>query len=619
MVPAATQPAQPYHSNSHSAPAESPSSSPFKSRHISLQAHVETLQRLSQDPSYQHRPSLDPDPQPISPHYSYATTYPSPVESLKNLIDHEIRQELERYHQSHHAKKPIKSRKPSKTPRTPKEKPREKMGGHEGVVHQAPVKMSPIREVLFVAVVALAHFMTQAGLGQALAPLDIIGNTFHVQNIGQSSWFISGYALSVGTFILISGRLGDILGHKRMFCFGYAWFGMWSAFAGFAAYPRSQIWFDFCRAMQGIGPAIIMPNGLALFGRAYPPSIKKNIVFSIFGAVAPAGFVVGAAFGSLFAQLVWWPWAFWSFALTCWGLTIFAMMVIPKELSEKPVNPPGFDWTGSFLGVSGLILINIAWNNAPVYGWGNPVAYIVLIVGILCIVAFVWVEKRATSPILPISAINGTVLFVLACVGLGWGAFGVWVFYLFRFMETIRNYSPLQAAASFGPAPICGLIASGLTGFMLTHTPVSFTMMVAMFAFCIGIIVATTMPIEQTYWAQLFVSVLIMPFGMDMSFPAASVILSNHMPPEHQGLAQSLVNTVVNYTISLALGIAGTVEVNVIKHPKAGLEPGSPEFILYGYRSAFYTAIGLSALGVVCGVLFFLKSFRKEGWKVMDH
>jgi len=342
---------------------------------------------------------------------------------------------------------------------------------------------------------------------------------------------------------------------------------------------------------------------------------KKNIVFSIFGAVAPAGFVAGAATGGLFAQVVWWPWAFWSFGITCWGLAVFALLVVPRELSEKPMHPPGFDWTGSLMGVIGLILVNVAWNNGPLYGWSTPHVYFLLIIGMLCLVGFVWVEKRAESPILPMHAMTGTVNFVLACVGVGWGSFGVWVFYVFRFLHLIRGYSPLSSAAQFSPAVICGFLAAGMTGFMLTHTPVSFVMMVSMVAFCIGIIIAATQPAQQTYWAQMFVSVVVMPFGMDMSFPAASVILSNAMPPEHQGLAMSLVNTVVNYSISISLGIAGTVESQVIK----GMDPHSPETQLKGIRSAFYTAVGLSLAGVLCGALFFMRSLMKEGWKVMEH
>lgn len=93
---------------------------------------------------------------------------------------------------------------------------------------------------------------------------------------------------------------------------------------------------------------------------------------------------------------------------------------------------------------------------------------------------------------------------------------------------------------------------------------------------------------------------------MDMSFPAATIILSNHVPKRHQGIAASLVTTVVNYSISWGLGIAGTVEVHVNKG-------GADE--LAGYRGAWYSGIGLSGLGIIISLLFVLSSYRQAGKK----
>jgi MFS family permease len=468
--------------------------------------------------------------------------------------------------------------------------------------------MSRTRETLFVGICAVSHLLTQAALGQVLAPIDYIAPEFGDISPGEQSWFIAGYSLTVGTFIMISGRIGDIFGHKRVFAFGYAWLGVWSCFAGFSGYTGSQIFFDVCRAMQGIGPALLMPNALALFGRAYPPGVKKNIVFSIFGSLAPAGFVIGATFGSLFAQLAWWPWAFWTYGIAALMLGSLSILIIPAAFSTTPEPRPHFDWAGSIVIVAGLVLVNVAFNNAPLYGWTTPHVYFVLIIGLMCLGAFIWIERRAVNPLLPLRAMNRTVGYVLALVGVGWGSFGVWVFYNIRFLQHFRGATPLSVSAQYSPAVVAGLLAAGLTGFMLTHTPVSFVMMISMVAFFVGIIVACFQPMQQVYWAQTFVSILIMPFGMDMSFPAATVILSNHMPPDHQGLAASLVNTVVNYSISIALGIAGTVDVYA---------PFDSPF--QQNRNAFYLAMGLSGMGVLLGAMFFIHSWIKEGWVVMAH
>ena len=177
----------------------------------------------------------------------------------------------------------------------------------------------------------------------------------------------------------------------------------------------------------------------------------------------------------------------------------------------------------------------------------------------------------------------------------------------------MRGETPLLVSAEFTPALVCGLLAAGVTGFMLTHTPVAFTMLLAMIAFFVGQVITATQPVHQVYWAQMFVAILIMPFGMDMSFPAGTVILSNHMPREHQGLAASLVNTMVNYSISIALGIAGTVEVQV---NNKGL---TFEDQMWGIRCAWYTGVALAGCGVILGAIYFVRSMLKEGWKVEEH
>ncbi|WPG99311.1 Hypothetical protein R9X50_00212400 [Acrodontium crateriforme] len=478
--------------------------------------------------------------------------------------------------------------------------------------------ISTFHEVLFVAAVILANFMTLAGLGQAMGPREYISQTFRVTNAGEQSWFTASYSLTVGTFILVSGRMGDIIGHKRMLIFGYFFLGVWSSFSGFSAFVGQQSYFDFCRAFQGIGAAMLAPNALALLGRAYVPGLKKNVIFSLFGAMAPWGFIVGATASNLFAQLAWWPWLFWTYAIAAWGLAGFALLVIPQTLGYEAqfagcTKRPSMDWMGSTCGVTGLILFNIGINNAPLYGWRSPYVYFLLALGVFALAAFIWVQIHTSSPLIPAAAMNTTVLWTLLLVSLGWGSFGIWLYYTWRYLMDIRNLTALAVSAEFSPALIAGLVAAIATAFLLSHTPVSFTMFIAMCAFFAGEVISYTQPIKQTYWAQTFVAIIVLPFGMDMSFPAATILLSNYMPREHQGIAASLVNTVVNYSISMALGIAGSVEASV---SNGGL---TAEDFEWGIQCAFYTSLGLSGLGVFLGLCFFAKMLLKEGWKVMDY
>ena len=137
-------------------------------------------------------------------------------------------------------------------------------------------------------------------------------------------------------------------------------------------------------------------------------------------------------------------------------------------------------------------------------------------------------------------------------------------------------------------------------------------MTMALTAFTVGTILIATAPVEQSYWAQSFVCTLVIPWGMDMSFPAATLILSDAVDKEHQGIAASLVNTVVSYSISLALGFSGTVEGHVDHGGK------SPEDLLLGFRGAWYFAIGASGLGLFLSLLFLAKGYWKERRKQDD-
>jgi MFS family permease len=413
--------------------------------------------------------------------------------------------------------------------------------------------------------------------------------------------------LTVGTFNLVAGRLGDIFGHTLLFILGYAWFGLWSLIAGVAVYSHSLVFFAFCRAMQGIGPAVLMPCSLAILGRTYKPGRRKEMVFAIFGAVAPGGFVIGAVFSSLLAQLAWWPWTYWCMAITCSVLSVLAIWIIPAPAdddggSSDAGNQP-FDYLGAITGVSGLVLFNVAWNQAPNVGWQSPYVVVLLVLGLLFFAAFYIVERKVRQPLVPVSALKTETYFVLGCVALGWSSFGIFIYYIWQFLGNLRHETPLDITAQLVPASISGLCAAVTTGFLISRIRTSYIMVMAMTAFCVGNILIGTMPVGQIYWAQTFVGIVVICWGMDMSFPAATVILSNLVPKRHQGVAASLVTTVVNYSISIGLGIAGTVESKV---------NGRGTNLERGYRGAYYAAIGLSGCGIVLSLLFVALHYMKN-------
>ena len=293
-------------------------------------------------------------------------------------------------------------------------------------------QMSPLRELFFVGILCAAQFTTQMGLGQTLAILHIIGDSLHITNPGVLSWLIAGYSLTVGSFILISGRFGDIFGYKEMMVIGYTWYAVWSMVAGLAIYS-GEVLFIFARVMSGIGPAIMLPNALGLLGATYAPGERKNMVFSLFGACAPVGSIVGGLFAGLWSLLEnGWPWTFYTMAIALFILAALSVVILPSvpvqpeyqnlSLKQKFVE---LDLLGASVGITAMILFNFAWNQAPGFGWEQAYIYVLLIIGILLFPVFFWIELNvATKTLIPFDALSGDVSFVLGCVACGWASFG---------------------------------------------------------------------------------------------------------------------------------------------------------------------------------------------------
>ncbi|KAL9622714.1 MAG: hypothetical protein Q9160_003024 [Pyrenula sp. 1 TL-2023] len=465
---------------------------------------------------------------------------------------------------------------------------------------------SIIHEISFVAIICSAQILTQASFSQTLAATQFINDSFNISNPGLTSWNTAAYSLTVGTFILISGRFGDLYGHKKLFIIGWCWFALWSLLAGFSVYVNQTL-FACCRAFQGLGPSVILPNGVAILGRTYPPGPRKNLAMSLFAAAAPNGSVIGAVFTSILCQFAWWPWCFWVLAIGCLFCGLTSIFVIPPMPRAGPadVSLKELDPLGAITGVGGLVLIDFAWNQGPTAGWQVPYVYILLIVGFVLVAAFFWIETRVSKyPLIPMKYLPPLSAFVFGCIAAGWSSFGIWIYYLWQLFIGLRGQTPLLSAAQCVPAGISGGIAAVATGFMLSKgVRPGVVMLLSLIFFTIGNIVLATVQVHQTYWANAFVSIILAPWGMDLSFPAGIIILSDTLPREHQGVAASLVNTIVNYSISIGLGFAGTIEVQI--------NDGGRD-VLKGYRGAWYMGIGLSGMGIIISLMMIWSLQRKE-------
>ena len=281
--------------------------------------------------------------------------------------------------------------------------------------------------------VCSSMFTNQLGLCNSLTTPEIIGESFGVTDPGNLSWIISGYGLTLGTFILIGGRFGDEFGNKLIFNIGMGWLALTSMMAGVSVYASYPV-FILARVLQGLGPALTVPNALAIMGKNFSQG-NRDMGFAWFAASAPIGAMAGLLFGPLFA-MAWWPWVYWSQALGVALVFVIALVGIPtmpvedEQKQRRPLRETldRLDLPGGASGVTGLVLFNFAWNQSVVTTWNEPYVYVCLILSFLFMAAFFYIELRvARYPILPVAVLTSDIAFVFGCTAAGWSTFGIWV------------------------------------------------------------------------------------------------------------------------------------------------------------------------------------------------
>lgn len=462
---------------------------------------------------------------------------------------------------------------------------------------------SGFQEVVIVSIIMVVQALNAAGSLQTLPMLTTIQSSFPDASSNDLSWLMAAFPLTAGTFILISGKFGDMYGLKKVFLCGALWSIFSTLITGISFYTRNVIFFCICRGLYGIGMSFMLPNGIGIMGNIYPNGQRKALVFCLIAASAPTGAFLSCLFSGIFAHFDINRWSFYTNCLVLAVIFIVAWFYlpdIPSHHETEDVERPHMDWIGAIIGVVGLVLFNFAWNQAPQAGWSSPYIIVLLIVGLLSIISFFFYERRVKDPLLPTEALNSTIGLILATVGLGWASFSVWSFYFWSFILKLKGYTPIQGGLTYITFFVFGLAAAFVVAIAIRNIRSSYLLIGAASAFFIGITMLSRTPVHQSYFTMLFPQMMLLSFGMDMSFPSASLIMSDHLPKRHQGMASSLVSTTTNYAMSIGLGIAATAENKILK--KTGDE-------LQADRAAMYVGVGFAALGLLLSFLLHLLSY----------
>ncbi|KAK1241325.1 hypothetical protein MKX08_001299 [Trichoderma sp. CBMAI-0020] len=422
-----------------------------------------------------------------------------------------------------------------------------------------------------------------------------------------ATWIAASYPLTQGSFVLISGRMGAVYGHKRVMTLGSA---IWVFWMLATAYGRNIVGISFMRALAGIGGGLLVPNAVALLTTTFPPGKQRNLALALFASMGPAGGAGGCTIAGILFEWTDWTWLF--FFLAVLGAIIFGAAIISVP-DDEPLDPDGsVDWIGAYLGVAGLVLFNFVWNQAPIAGWSNPYEYVLLIVAIAHFALFLlWEAKWATTPILPFGIWKvpsfGALILVLFCVFM---SVGIYCWYVTVWLANLRDWGPVLLGLSFLPMAITGSASAFFAAWVVSRVRAEVVLCLGSLGAVAMNVLVVTMPVEEVWWAQVFPAMIFAGCTGDMIFAAGQIIASSIVSKKHQGTAGSLLGTLFTYGLSTGLGFAGTVEVNVNKN---GTD------IVGGYRAAEYLAIGFAGMAFVIALLFVrMERNTVEGWQGED-
>jgi EmrB/QacA subfamily drug resistance transporter len=392
-------------------------------------------------------------------------------------------------------------------------------------------------------------------------------------------WVVNAYAVTFGGLLLLGGRAGDRLGRRRVFVFGLLLFAAASFVGGFAT---SQAWLLTARAVQGVGGAVVAPTALSLITTNFPEGAPRNRALGVYSAMAGGGGAVGLLLGGILTTYASWRWVFFVNAPI--GLLVAA--AAPRVLAESARRPGRIDIAGAVTGTLGVALLVYGLSKAAtgqdgVSHWGDAQTVASLVTAAVLLVAFVMIEQRASSPLLPMQVLadrdrSGAYLIML-CIGTA--MFGLF-FFLTLFAQTVLGYSAIRSGLSYLPFAVGIVAASTLASQLIGRVGARPLMVAGAAAAAGGMFWFSRLTEHAGYFGQLFPPMLVTSIGLGLLFVPLSLVALHNVEEQHAGVASSLLNTGQQVGGAIGLAALGTVAwttvANTLRNPRAAIASGVP-------------------------------------------
>ncbi|WP_449373114.1 MFS transporter [Arthrobacter psychrolactophilus] len=378
---------------------------------------------------------------------------------------------------------------------------------------------------------------------------------------GQLSWVQDAYTLVFGGLLLLGARAGDLLGRRRVFVFGLVVFSLASLLIGLA--PAGW-WAIAGRAIQGIGAAIVAPASLSLLTASFPEGRERARVVALYGATAGIGASLGLVIGGALAHWISWRAGFFV------NVPLGAAMIVlaPRFLPETGRVRGRFDVFGALsatLGVGSLVLGIV---NSAEAGWDSPLTLTTVGTGVVLLLMFVLIERKAAQPIMPLRLFKSrrrTGAYVARFLYLG-SMIGFFYFTT-QFLQEVLGFNPLQAGLGFLPMTAVNFAVAMSIPPLLRRMPGSIVLVTGILMTLVGMFWLSRVGLDSGYWTGVALPMVLIGAGQGLAFAPLTSFGIVGAPASDAGAASGLVNTFHQVGTCLGLGIAVAAAATVPPGP----------------------------------------------------
>jgi EmrB/QacA subfamily drug resistance transporter len=454
------------------------------------------------------------------------------------------------------------------------------------------------RRWLALGIVCLAQLMIVLDTTIVNVALPAIQRDLHFSQ-GNLTWVINAFLVTFGSFLLLAGRLGDLLGRRRVFLAGVLLFTAASALCGMAP---SQGFLIAARFIQGIGGALQASVILAIIVTEFPQPQDRARAMSAYVFTAVAGGSLGLLAGGALTEALSWHWIF--FVNLPIGLTTFLLgrALIPNDKGLGLGH--GVDWLGSVLVTVSLMIGVYAIVQATDHGWGSSPVLGFGALSVALMGAFLALEARIENPILPLRILRLRSLMGSSAVR-GFLVTGMYsTFFLGTlYLEHVLHFSALQTGLAFLPWTVTvGILSLGVTARLVARFGPMRVLISGMCAVVVGLALLRTLGPHTSFFPTIFFAYFAIGLGIGTAFMPLLTIAMADVPPADAGLGSGIVNVSQQIAGALGLAVLGTIATS---HTKALVaQHHSPvSSLLAGYHLAFTVGLGAIVVGIVVALV----------------